>query len=149
MTRWTEADAQAYQARRVSLAGKVNPVQVATLVVARKAAKAPRYTARGALFDGIRFDSQAELRRYKDLKLMEAAQEIEGLKVHPRFDLYACGTRLGFIELDFAYLALPARVMIHEDVKDPKKNSSTRTPIYKWKRRHLKAEHNIDVTEVS
>lgn len=133
-------------ARVVGPNGKVGH---ATPITARVKTRAPRYTAKRQWFDGLWFGSQAELRRYKDLKLMQSAGEIEGLEVHPRFDLYVCGILLGFIELDFAYLALPARVMVHEDVKDPKKNSSTRTPIYRWKARHLRAEHGIEITEIT
>lgn len=144
MTRWTQDDLDAYEARTVSPSGRVSRQSVP--IAQRK--KTLRYTAKPVMFDGIRFASQRELTRYKDLKLLQDGKAIEGLEVHPRFDLYACGALLGFIELDFSYLRLPERMMVYEDVKDPKKNSSTRTPIYRWKRKHLEAEHGIVITEV-
>jgi len=144
MTRWSEEDLQRYQARVISATGRVS--QKPTTITPRK--KIPRYTAKREWYDGICFGSLRELTRYKDLKLMQEAKAIEGLDVHPRFDLHVCGVRLGFIELDFSYLQLPERVMVYEDVKDPKKNSSTRTAIFKWKRLHLRAEHRIEITEV-
>jgi hypothetical protein len=109
----------------------------------------PRYSAKPEWHDGMHFGSQAELRRYKDLKLMQAAGDISGLAIHPRYDLYVCGQLLGYIELDFEYLDHRTDKMVYEDVKDAKKNSSTRTPIYRWKRLHLRAEHGIDIREVS
>lgn len=118
-------------------------------VTAKVKTKAPRYTAKGQWFDGVWFGSQAELRRFKDLKLMQDGGAISGLGIHPRYDLYACGVKLGYVELDFEYLDHATGKMIYEDVKDPKKNSSTRTAIFKWKRRHLRAEHGIEITEVS
>jgi hypothetical protein len=109
----------------------------------------PKYTAKPQWHDGIYFGSQAELRRYMDLKLMQEAGAISGLSIHPRYDLHACGLLLGYIELDFEYLDHASGKKIHEDVKDPKKNSSTRTAIYKWKRLHLRAEHGIEIVEVA
>ena len=39
--------------------------------------------------DGIRFASRAEARRYKELKLLERAGKISGLKLQPVFQLHA------------------------------------------------------------
>jgi len=142
--RWSEEDLQRYQARTVGPTGVVNrnPVPIATRVAKRK------YTAKPEWLDGVHFGSQRELARYKDRKLMQDGGAISGLKIHPRYDLYVCGELLGYIELDFEYLDHATGKMVYEDVKDPKKNTSSRTPIYRWKRLHLKAEHGIEITEV-
>lgn len=144
MTRWTEADLEKLQARTVGPQGVVNRHSVP--IVARVSR---RYTAKPEWHDGVRFGSQAELRRYKDLKLMQEAGAISGLSIHPRYDLHACGVLLGYVELDFEYFDRATRKKICEDVKDRKKNTATRTPIYRWKSRHLRAEHGIEITEVT
>lgn len=147
MKRWTEASVRHLMVRAVGPSGQVSRTQVP--IAARVQTKAPRYTAKREKFDGIWFASQAELRRYKDLKLLEDGGAITGLKVHPRYDLHASEALLGYVELDFEYLDCTTYKTVYEDVKDPKKNTSTRTPIYRWKARHLRAEHGIDITEVS
>lgn len=144
MTRWTEADLEKLQARTVGPQGVVNRHPVPIIARVSK-----RYTAKPEWHDGVHFGSQAELRRYKDLRLLQDAGAISGLSIHPRYDLHACGVRLGYMELDFEYLDHATGKKVYEDVKDPKKNSSTRTPIYRWKRLHLRAEYSIEVTEVA
>jgi len=146
MTRWTEADLERYQARTVGPTGKVSKQSVP--IVSRVSTPLRRYTAKREWHDGVRYGSQRELARYKDLRLMQDAGAIGDLKIHPRYDLHVLGIKLGFIELDFEYLDHASGKRVYEDVKDPKKNSSTRTPIYRWKARHLKAEYGIEVTEV-
>jgi hypothetical protein len=44
-----------------------------------------KYNAKKTKLDGFTFDSQAEARRYQDLKLMHEAGEIHKLRVHPRY----------------------------------------------------------------
>lgn len=154
MTRWSESDLERYQARTVNAeTGAVSTLSMPTLLAVTKKqpllAPRPRYTAKPEWLDGIRFGSQRELARYKDLKLMQAGGAISGLKIHPRYDLYACGVLLGYMELDFEYLDHTSGKVVYEDVKDPKKNSSTRTSIYKWKRLHLSAEHGIEIQEIT
>lgn len=141
--RWTEASTRHLMARAVGPGGKVGHEQHVTAKVQA------RYSARREKFDGIWFGSARELRRYKDLKLLQDGGAISGLGVHPRFDLYACGVRLGYVELDFEYLDGATGKMVYEDVKSKTKNTSTRTPIYLWKARHLEAEHRITITEVT
>lgn len=145
MPRWSEADLVNLQVRQVGPTGEVSKRSVP--ITSR--VKRPRYTAKPEWFDGVHFGSQAELRRYKDLKLIQAGGAISGLKIHPRYDLHANGVLLGYIELDFEYLAHESLRMVYEDVKSAKKNTSTRTPIYRWKARHLAAEHGIEVQEIT
>ncbi len=72
-------------------------------------------------FEGIRFDSLAELRRYQDLRLMENNGDISNLVVHPRFILQEPFTynhvreRAIAYEADFCYSE--AGKTIVEDVK--------------------------------
>jgi hypothetical protein len=55
--------------------------------------------------DGYRFLSLLELRRYRDLKLMQRAGEIQDLEVHPRYPIIWPGTdtKICVVELDFQY----------------------------------------------
>ena len=81
-----------------------------------------KYKSRVAEVAGLRFDSQAEARRYSELAILEAAGAISGLAVHPRYELQAAftdnaGQRWAAIlyEADFAYTEDGAPVV--EDVK--------------------------------
>lgn len=68
-----------------------------------------KYNARKAYLDGYTFDSQAELSRYLELKVMERNGDISDLKVHPVFVLLAPftyhekGVRGITYEADFSY----------------------------------------------
>lgn len=71
--------------------------------------------------DGIRFDSKAEARRYGELKLLQMAGAITGLRVHPTytliepFDYHGEHVRGTDYEADFAYFEDGCVVV--EDVK--------------------------------
>ena len=49
--------------------------------------KAPKYKARPVTIDGIRFASQREGSRYRDLMMMQKAGAISGLELQPVFVL--------------------------------------------------------------
>lgn len=111
--------------------------------------------------DGFVFDSQAEALRYGELRLLEKAGEILALEVHPSFPLTVKvdeTTRavLGRYEADFRYAVRhPAGVeTVIEDVKGArrgragKKGWSTRTALYRWKKKHVEAEHGVEIREV-
>ena len=46
-----------------------------------------KYGNKKVEIDGYTFDSQAEARRYQELKLLEKAGEINHLKLQPKYDL--------------------------------------------------------------
>lgn len=99
-----------------------------------------KYHARATILDGYRFDSQAEARRYGELKLLARAGAIEGLDVHPRFTLQegfedTTGKRWRPIayEADFAYTEEGRRVI--EDVKGHE------TQVFKLKRKLFLARY--------
>lgn len=102
-----------------------------------------KYRNTPVVVDGIRFDSQAEAIRYAELMLLAHAGEISALELQPVFVLHASGTRIGTYRADFQY-ADRAGQRVVEDVKSP----ATKTPLYRWKVKHLLAEHGIRVTEV-
>lgn len=77
--------------------------------------------------DGIRFDSQAEARRYGELLILVRAGAITDLAVHPRYVL-TDGPRPPVYVADFAYVEQGRQVV--EDVKGGK---ATQTPAFRLK----------------
>lgn len=99
--------------------------------------------------DGIKFDSKAEARRYYELKLLQQAGEIYELRLQVSFPLCVepevpeRGRQLvGRYIADFTYSRTGSAALEVEDVKGFK------TPLYKWKRKHMKAQYGITILEV-
>lgn len=116
-----------------------------------------KYGAVPKVVDGIRFASTKEARRYQELKLLEKAGHIARLELQRRFELVAPRTGLycdqiiggwrnviGSYVADFCYdeLSQEATRFIVEDVK------GFRTPMYRWKKKHLAAQYGIEIREV-
>jgi hypothetical protein len=83
-----------------------------------------KYNARVTLCDGYRFDSLAEARRYRELKLLEKAGEIRYLLVHPRYAILDKFTdsagrkhRAIVYEADFSYVETATGANAVEDIK--------------------------------
>jgi len=106
--------------------------------------------------DGIRFDSKREMLRYMDLKLLEKAGEIVGLKVHPKYPITIGGVPIMVnsnqhnkwdrhltYEADFSYYAAlkncPVGTIPPLVIEDVKMQSGHRTGIYKLKRALMRA----------
>lgn len=121
-----------------------------------------KYHAKRTEVDGVTFASQKEARRYQELKLLEKAGEIRGLCLQPRFPLWAHTgvvnadpAKVGEYRADFGYEKKAIRgfnvkkhaidvewVDVVEDVKGFK------TPLYKWKKRHVEAQYGITIIEI-
>jgi hypothetical protein len=93
-----------------------------------------KYNARATVCDGYRFDSAAEARRYRELKLLEKAGEICHLLVHPRYAILDKFTdsagrkhRAIVYEADFSYTEVGSGVDAVEDVK------GILTPVFRLK----------------
>jgi hypothetical protein len=102
-----------------------------------------KYGAIPTEVDGIRFASKAEARRYAELKLMESAGVIDRLTLQPRYKLVVDGELIGTYVADFRYLDLEHERFVVEDVK------GVETPVFKLKRKLVKALHGIDIRIVS
>ena len=81
-----------------------------------------KYNARKTKIDGITFDSKAEARRYRELKLLEKAGEISHLRTQPTFRLIDGGRdRDGHVIRPIDYIGdfsyYEGRQWIVEDVK--------------------------------
>lgn len=106
-----------------------------------------KYGATPTTVDGIRFHSAKEARRYGELKLLEKAGEIHGLRLQPRYPLMVVGEateqrgQVGTYIGDFAYSERGSAAEIVEDVKGFK------TPLYKWKKKHVEVQYGIVIRE--
>lgn len=106
-----------------------------------------KYNATPATVGGLRFDSQAEARRYAELLWLERSGAITDLEAHPRFELQPAftdnaGKRWAAIcyEADFAYTEDGKRVI--EDVK------GFETPVFRLKRKLFLYRHPALVLRV-
>jgi len=125
----------------------------------------PKYGARPVVVDGIRFASQREANRYGELKLLERAGKIRDLTLQPAFALHVryagppnyinehsgaplwtrapvlpAEQQIGIYRADFAYATDDGTVI--EDSK------GFRTPLYRWKKKHVEAEYGVRIVEV-
>ena len=110
----------------------------------RLAAPRSKYGAIPLVVDGVRFASSREARRYGELRLLERAGQIWDLTLQPEFPLHAPGALteelVGKYRGDFAYATREGTVV--EDVK------GVRTPLYRWKKKHVEIEYGIRIVEV-
>lgn len=108
--------------------------------------KRPKYGNIRTVINGVAFDSKREARRWQELQLLEKAGEIRHLERQMRFPLHAArsGEQIGCYVADHTYEERSSGgwQMVVEDSK------GVRTELYKWKRRHMKAEHGIEIREV-
>lgn len=96
-----------------------------------------KYRAKPEIVDNIRFASQKEARRYRELRLLERSGEIGFLELQPRFDFDINGVKLGFYKADFRY--------IQNGIKITEDSKGFSTPVFKLKRKLLKALHGVDL----
>lgn len=83
-----------------------------------------KFSAVRTVVDGIKFDSKMEARRYSELKLLERAGVIKGLRPHPRFALLVNHELIGHYTPDSSYIE--GKTYTVEDVK----SRPTRTTDY-------------------
>lgn len=94
-----------------------------------------KYYNRRCTVDGFDFDSQAEARRFEELKLLLAAGEVEELHVHPRYLLIPAFTdgqgkrqRAVTYTPDFDYYDKRAKNYVAEEIKGGK---ATQTQVWR------------------
>lgn len=108
-----------------------------------------KYGAVATVVDGVRFSSKAEARRYGELLLLAKAGKIHSLRLQPSFSLDVIGgfvkdirVNIGVYKADFDYFDITADTRVIEDVKGFK------TPLYRWKKKHVEAQYGCVITEV-
>lgn len=105
--------------------------------------KRQKYGSEATTVDGVWFQSKKEARRWGQLRIMEAAGEITGLRRQPKFVFVVHGYEVGSYKPDFSYYDKKG-IFIVEDVK----STATRTEAYGLRKRLLLACHGVEVTEV-
>lgn len=118
-----------------------------------KEPKKPKYRNKKVTYDGIKFDSQRECERYKQLILMRKQDLIRNLVVQPRFDLiesvkFAKDNRakpaIQYIA-DFSYYDVKAGRNVVEDVKS---KITAKNPVYRMKKHMMLKIHGLEITEI-
>ena len=127
---------------RSATAGRTVTEVTADEYNAMQTEKPRKYRNQPTMVDDIPFDSQAEARRYGELKLMEREGKIDGLVLQPRFPLTVNGVKIGTYVGDFLFYDKERQVTTVEDVK------GVPTPVYRIKRRLMQAIHGIEIVEV-
>lgn len=81
--------------------------------------RANKYGAKSCEVDGIKFASQAEGKRYGELRLLERAGQIRDLKVHVEYPLIVNGEKVGKYTCDSEYIETGPKgdELVTEDVK--------------------------------
>lgn len=101
-----------------------------------------KYRAIPTVIDGIRFASKKEARRYEELKLLKRAGAIDMVGMQPKFPLEVNGQLICTYIADFQYLDVKSQKVVTEDCKGMK------TPVYRLKKKLMKAIHGIEIKEV-
>jgi len=104
-------------------------------------AKPPKYRNEPTYVDGIRFDSKKEARHYQGLCLLKKAGAVEWFDRQVRYPLTVCGEKVGVYVADFVVRYSDGRAEV-QDVK------GVRTPVYKLKKRLMKAIYQIEIIEI-
>lgn len=106
-----------------------------------------KYHARKTVVDGITFDSRREAKRYGELKLLERAGAIKGLRrqvryeLIPAFDAGGKHYRPTSYVADFVYTDVKSGKEIVEDVK------GVRTDVYRLKSKMFAHKFGVAILE--
>lgn len=115
---------------------------VSSADLAREQFKKPsKYHNKKTVVDTKKFDSKHEAEYWLHLKDRERRGEIRDLKRQVPFDLIVKDTFIGRYVADFTYWEGDAWIVV--DVKGMRG-----LPLYLWKKKHLKAQYGLDITEV-
>lgn len=106
-----------------------------------------KYHAKKTVIDGITFDSGREAKRYKELKLLELAGEISGLKLQVKYVLTDSNElfRASTYTLDFEYLTKDGH-KVYEDSKGMRKGEAY--SLFKLKQKIMYEKYGIYIKEV-
>ncbi len=105
-------------------------------------AKRSKYGAKPVIIDGHRFASQAEARRYGELKLLEKGGYIRRLELQPVYRIAINGIHVCKVILDFRYYENGVG-WVDEDLK------GRDNPLSRLKRKLVEAQYGIKVRLVA
>lgn len=112
-----------------------------------------KYRAVRTTVDNIAFASKKEAARYSELRLLEKAGHIRSLQLQPEYLLScddgvfpgAAKVLLGRYVADFKYEERGVGGHWYGAVEDVK---GFKTPLYKWKKKHVEAQYGITIREI-
>lgn len=90
------------------------------------------------------FDSRIEAKHFLRLKEMERSGEITELNLQPKFKLSVNDCKICNYIADFSYRGKDGELVI-EDVKSPQ---TSKNPVFRLKKKLMKAVLNIEVHEI-
>ena len=96
------------------------------------------------IINGITFDSKKEATYYGILKLKQKAGLIDSFKMQVRYDLVVNGIMIGFYKADFVTYK-HGKVL---EVIDVKSEMTKKLPVYRLKKKLMKAIYGIDIVEI-
>lgn len=99
------------------------------------------------IVDGIRFDSRKEAKRWAELRLLEKAGNICDLHRQETFDMWVGGHKICKYVADFTYYKTRGDVAYGFVVEDVKSAATRKNPIYRIKKKLMKAIHGIEILE--
>lgn len=114
-----------------------------------------KYGAIRTTVDGIEFASKREAHRYGELKLLQLAGEIHKLRLQPAFDLAVMPLpnrdelpiKIGQYRADFVYCECRRGAQCVGSRTVVEDSKGMRTPLYKWKKKHVEAQYGIEIRE--
>ncbi len=100
--------------------------------------------------DGIKFDSRKEAQRYSYLKVMEHSGVIRQLKLQVVFPIVVNGVKICKYICDFQYDQRHGKDVYWFEpiVEDVKSEFTRKLPVYRIKKKLMKAIHGIEIREV-
>ncbi len=108
-----------------------------------KSSKPSKYRNKRITIEGVTWDSRKEFRRWQVLYPLFAAGRITHLRRQTRWKITVNGVRVCAYVDDFNY-RLDGRLV----VEDCKSEFTRKLPVYRLKRRLMKACHGIDIKEL-
>ena len=104
-----------------------------------------KYKAKRTEVDGITFDSKREAARYQELKLWARSGGVRNIRCQVAYWLTVQDKKIGRYVADFVYQEYhPKHQSWSEVVEDCK---GFRTPMYRWKKKHVEAQYGIQIRE--
>lgn len=114
--------------------------------MARVGFKGNKFHAKKIEYDGYKFDSMKELKRYQELKMLERGKAIHHLKVHVPFELIPKNKEFRAVKYvaDFVYYENETDFVV-EDVKGCKIGSAYE--VFKLKKKMFYHKYGIVIKE--
>jgi Protein of unknown function (DUF1064) len=144
-TRWTQDDLDKLNEKRANRGDNVfNPYadKGGVAKVAEIGKKRGKYNNKKTEVNGIKFDSQKEAARYQDLKIQEFANVISDLRLQVKYDLVVNGVKVAAYVADFVYFKDGI-----EKIEDVKSDMTRKLPVYRLKKKLMKAIYGIEILE--